>query len=202
MKMSDLEAPASEQLSLEVGYYKGLAPEVSCESWAVIHSGCFSFWLSACLSSLLNFCFPFLMIFFQLCSLSLYFCLIKWRAIKASCPREIMRNNGVAKLYLSREEKMWNHISGEFKKQCQYVMNLCKVLSWRQPLEVWLQHTAHSSHQRWIPRMDSSLGKIKGHGVFFILLYKPSVSSMKPVLSVFGGFFWSRFDIWSWRRNT
>lgn len=32
MKINDLEAPASGQPSLEVGYHKGLAPEVSCES--------------------------------------------------------------------------------------------------------------------------------------------------------------------------
>lgn len=45
--------------------------------------------------------------------------------------------------------------------------------------------------------MNSNLGKIKGHGVLFILGHdhKPSFSSMKPVLPVRAGFFWSRFDM-------
>lgn len=94
---------ASGQPSLEVGYRKGPAPEESCELRVVIRGGCFAFWLSACLSSLLSFQFPFLMIFFQLCSLSPYFCLLKWRTIKASCPREIVKNNAVAKLCYLRE---------------------------------------------------------------------------------------------------
>lgn len=67
-----------------------------CLKWAVSHEPQrLLFFLSAYLSALLSFLLPFLMIFFQLSSLSLYFCLVMWRVIRAfCCPREVVKNNG------------------------------------------------------------------------------------------------------------
>lgn len=95
--------PASEQPSLEVWYLKGFGLEVSCEPWSMMTI--FSFWLSAFLSSFLSFLLSLPKSFFQLCSLSLRFYLVKWRAIKALPSREIVKNKEMARLgYL---EKLW-----------------------------------------------------------------------------------------------
>lgn len=87
--------------------------------------------------------------------------------------QEIVKNNGVTKLcYLG---KLWkSHLWRVWKTASIWDESMQRSVLKRlmlgvQPLELWLQHTDHSSHQGWIPRMDSSLGKAKGHGVIFIL---------------------------------
>ena len=52
--------------------------------------------------------------------------------------------------------------------------------------------------------MDSSLGKTKGHGVFYILghILKPSFSSMQPVLPVFAGFLNGGSFIYNYEEGT
>ena len=79
--------------SLEV-WRKGLELEGNCKLWFM--RIVFSSWLVAFLSSLLSFLLPLLLSFFQLSFLSLSFCLVKWRALKALPPREITKNHGLA----------------------------------------------------------------------------------------------------------
>ena len=78
---------------LEV-WCKGLGLEGNCKLWFM--RIVFSSWLVAFLSSLLSFLLPLLSSFFQLSFLSLSFCLVKWRALKALPPREIAKNHGLA----------------------------------------------------------------------------------------------------------